>query len=100
MTEYINKIYAQEIVKNTKGDYATAFAEIRKLPAVELAEVQGKLICDPLTVDKPEAIGPEVRRKAREALMEELEKKGLIRYQMVNGILYTGIRVAAPEKKT
>lgn len=100
MTEYINKNHAQEIVKNTQGDYATAFAEIRKLPAVELAEVQGKLVCDPLTVDKPEGIGPEVRRKAREALMEELDEKGLIRYQMLNGILYAGVRVAAPEKKT
>ena len=62
--------------------------------------VRGKLICDPLTVDKPETIGPEVRRKAREILMEELEAKGLIRYQMLNGILYAGIRAAAPEKKT
>lgn len=100
MTEFINKNYAQEIVKNTLGDYATAFAEIGKLPAVELAEVQGKLVCDPLTVDKPEAVGPEVRRKARAALMEELEAKGLIRYQMLNGILYAGVQVAAPEKKT
>ncbi len=66
----------------------------------KIVAMWGKLVCDPLTMDKPEAIGPEVRRKAREALMEELEKKGLIRYQMVNGILYTGIRVAAPEKKT
>lgn len=66
----------------------------------ELAEVQGKLVCDPLTVDKPEAIGPEVRRKAREALMEELEAKGLIRYQMLNGVLYAGVQIAAPEKKT
>lgn len=100
MTEFINKNYAQEIVKNTLGDYATAFAEIGKLPAVELAEVQGKLVCDPLTVDKPEAVGPEVRRKVQEALMEELEAKGLIRYQMLNGILYAGVQVAAPEKKT
>ena len=66
---------------------------------VELTEVQGKLVCDPLTVDKPEAVGPEVRRKAREALMEALEAKGLIRYQMLNGILYTGVQVVAPEKK-
>lgn len=96
MTEYIKKNYAQEIVKNTSGDYATAFAEIGKLPTVELAEVQGKLVCDPLTVDKPEAVGPEVRRKVREALMEELEAKGLIRYQMLNGILYAGVRVIKP----
>lgn len=93
MTEFINKNYAQEIVKNTLGDYATAFAEIGKLPTVELVEVQGKLVCDPLTVDKSEAVGPEVRRKVREALMEELEAEGLIRYQMVNGILYAGVRV-------
>lgn len=96
MTEFINKNYAQEIVKNTSGDYATAFAEIGKLPAVELAEVQGKMVCDPLTMDKPESIGLEVRRKAREALMEELEAKGLIRYQMLNGVLYAGVRVVKP----
>ena len=63
-------------------------------------EVQGKLVCDALTVDKPDAIGPEARRKVQEALMEELEAKGLIRYQMLNGILYAGVQVAAPEKKT
>ena len=66
----------------------------------KIVAVWGKLICDPLTADKPEAIGPEVRRKAREILVEELEAKGLIRYQMLNGILYAGIRAAAPEKKT
>lgn len=66
----------------------------------KIVAVWGNLVCDPLTVDKPEAIGPEVRRKAREALMEELDEKGLIRYQMLNGILYAGIQVAAPEKKT
>lgn len=74
--------------------------ELEKLPAVAVEEVQGKMVCDPLTVDKPESIGPEVRRKAREALMEALEAKGLIRYQMLNGILYTGVQVVAPEKKT
>lgn len=56
----------------------------------------GKLVCDPLTMDKPEAIGPEVRRKAREALMEELEAKGLIRYQMLGGVLYAGVQVVKP----
>ena len=66
----------------------------------KIVAMWGKLVCDPLTMDKPEAIGPEVRRKAREALMEELETKGLIDYQMLNGILYAGIRVAVPEKKT
>lgn len=73
---------------------------VKMLPATELEEVQGKLICDPLTVDKPEAFGPEVRRKAREALMEALDEKGLIRYQMMGGVLYAGVQVAAPEKKT
>lgn len=66
----------------------------------KIVAVWGKLICDPLSADKPEAIGSEVRRKAREMLMEELEAKGLIRYQMLNGILYAGVQVAAPEKKT
>ena len=66
----------------------------------KIVAVWGKLICDPLSADKPEAIGPEERRKAREMLMEELEVKGLIRYQMLNGILYAGIRAATPEDKT
>lgn len=66
----------------------------------KIVAVWGNLICDPLSADKPEAIGPEVRRKVQEALMEELEAKGLIRYQMLNGILYAGVQVAAPEKKT
>ena len=61
----------------------------------KIVAVWGNLICDPLSADKSEAIGPEVRRKAR----EELEAKGLIRYQMLNGILYAGIRAAAPEDK-
>jgi hypothetical protein len=64
----------------------------------KIVVVWGKLICDPLSADKPEAIGSEVRRKAREMLMEELERKGLIRYQMLNGVLYAGIRAAAPEE--
>lgn len=62
----------------------------------KIVAVWGNLICDPLTVDKPEAVGPEVRRKARAALMEELEKNGLIRYQMLNGILYAGVQVIKP----
>ncbi len=66
----------------------------------KIVTVWGNLICDPLSADKPETIGPEVRRKARAALMEELESKGLIRYQMLNGVLYAGIRAAAPEDKT
>ena len=73
---------------------------VEMLSTTELVEVQGKLVCDPLTVDKPDAIGPEARRKVQEALMEELEAKGLIRYQMLNGILYAGVQVAAPENKT
>ena len=73
---------------------------VERLSTTELVEVQGKLVCDPLSADKPEAIGPEVRRKAREMLMEELEAKGLIRYQMFNGVLYAGVQIAAPEKKT
>ena len=73
---------------------------VEMLSTTELVEVQGKLVCDPQTVDKPDSIGPEVRRKARTTLMEELEAKGLIRYQMQGGILYAGIQVAAPEKKT
>nr|DAF86410.1 MAG TPA: hypothetical protein [Myoviridae sp. ctpvf97] len=71
---------------------------VEMLSTTELVEVQGKLVCDPLSADKPEAIGSEVRRKAREMLMEELERKGLIRYQMLNGVLYAGIRAAAPEE--
>lgn len=74
--------------------------ELMNTDAVKLVEVQGKLVCDPLTVDKPEAVGPEVRRKMREALMEELEAKGLIRYQMQGGILYAGVQIVVPEKKT
>lgn len=62
----------------------------------KIVAVWGNLICDPLSADKPETVGPEVRRKARAALMEELEKKGLIRYQIVNGILYAGILVVKP----
>ena len=62
----------------------------------KIVAVWGKLVCDPLTVDKPDAIGPEARRKARMALMEELEAKGLIRYQMLNGVLYAGVRVVKP----
>lgn len=83
-----------EIVAKTLARY------VKRQPTADVVAVWGKLICDPLSADKPEAIGPEVRRKAREILMEELEAKGLIRYQMLNGVLYAGIRVAAPEDKT
>ena len=71
---------------------ADAAGRVDILPCA-MEEVQSKMVCDPLTMDKPEAIGPEVRRKAREALMEELEAKGLIRYQMLNGVLYAGVQV-------
>lgn len=83
-----------EIVAKTLARY------VKRQPTADVVAVWGKLICDPLSADKPEAVGPEVRRKAREILMEELETKGLIRYQMLNGVLYAGIRVAAPENKT
>ena len=83
-----------EIVAKTLSRY------VKRQPTADVVEVQGKLVCDPLTVDKPETIGPEVRRKAREILMEELETKGLIRYQMFNGVLLAGIRAAVPEDKT
>lgn len=34
--EYIKKTDAMDIVKRTHGDYATAWVELRKLPAVEM----------------------------------------------------------------
>lgn len=37
--EYIGRAEALEITTRTCGDYATAFAEIRKLPAADVAEV-------------------------------------------------------------
>lgn len=39
MAEYIERDAASEIVKRTSGDYATAFAEIRKIPAADVAPV-------------------------------------------------------------
>ena len=39
MAEYIERDAALEIVKRTSGDYATAFAEIRKIPAADVAPV-------------------------------------------------------------
>lgn len=45
MTDYIKREEAMEIVKRTSGDYASAFAELRKLPAVDVAPVRhGKRI--------------------------------------------------------
>ena len=37
--EYISREEALEITTRTCGDYAAAFAEIRKLPAADVAEV-------------------------------------------------------------
>ena len=37
--EYIRRADALEITTRTCGDYAAAFAEIRKLPAADVAEV-------------------------------------------------------------
>ena len=39
MTEYIKREDALEITKHTSGDYATAFAEIRKIPAANVISV-------------------------------------------------------------
>ena len=36
MAEYIKREDALEITKRTSGDYATAFAEIRKIPAADV----------------------------------------------------------------
>ena len=40
MTDYIKREEAMEIVKRTSGDYASAFAELRKLPAADVAPVR------------------------------------------------------------
>ena len=39
MTDYIRREAALEITTRTCGDYAAAFAEIRKLPAADVAPV-------------------------------------------------------------
>ena len=39
MTDYIRRNDVLEIIKRTCGDYAAAFAEIRKLPAANVVEV-------------------------------------------------------------
>lgn len=45
MPEYIKREDALEITKRTSGDYATAFAEIRKIPAADVIPVvHGKWI--------------------------------------------------------
>lgn len=39
MPEYIKREDALEITKRTSGDYATAFAEIRKIPTADVVSV-------------------------------------------------------------
>lgn len=39
MDEYIKRKDALEITKRTSGDYATAFAEIRKIPTADVVSV-------------------------------------------------------------
>lgn len=39
MPEYIEREKALEITKRTSGDYATAFSEIRQLPAADVVPV-------------------------------------------------------------
>lgn len=39
MPEYIKQEDALEITKRTSGDYATAFAEIRKIPTADVVSV-------------------------------------------------------------
>ena len=39
MDEYIKRKDALEIIKRTSGDYATAFAEICKIPAADISPV-------------------------------------------------------------
>lgn len=39
MKEYIDRMAALEITRRTSGDYATAFSEIRQLPAADVAPV-------------------------------------------------------------
>lgn len=47
MAEYIEREAALEIIKRTSGDYASAFAELRKLPAADVASVvHGRWIDD------------------------------------------------------
>lgn len=44
--EYISREAALEITTRTCGDYAAAFAEIRKLPAADVVEVVRCRECD------------------------------------------------------
>lgn len=48
MAEYIEREAAMDIVKRTSGDYATAWAELRKLPAADVEPVvHGRWVHDP-----------------------------------------------------
>lgn len=50
--EYISRAEALEIITRTCGDYAAALAEIRKLPAADVAEVvHGQWIKDDFLSD-------------------------------------------------
>ena len=40
MAEYIEREAAMDIVRRTSGDYAAAFAELRRLPAADVAPVR------------------------------------------------------------
>ena len=40
MDEYIEREAAMDIVRRTSGDYAAAFAELRRLPAADVAPVR------------------------------------------------------------
>ena len=39
MSDYIEREVALEIIKRTSGDYATAFAEIRRIPTADVVQV-------------------------------------------------------------
>lgn len=67
-----------------------------------IQRVTGRLICDPLTMDKPEAISSEIKKKAREALIEELEARGAISYsfEVREGVLYASMLAALPTKSS
>ena len=40
MAEYIERDAAMDIIRRTSGDYAAAFAELRRLPAADTATVR------------------------------------------------------------
>lgn len=54
MADFIRREDALEITTRTCGDYAAAFAEIRKLPAADVAEVvRGRWILHHTVTGKP-----------------------------------------------